>query len=461
MHDSLTRFPSFTSRRQSKSNRPAEEMNVFCSDIVSKEYVLETLKEVRHNPDILKLEIEDLLIAKNHNAFLPVVKAILLRDERKWKHLRFIDTIEATDILWWQGMKHILMREYETTIEDKSKYEGLVSFQANVQVMPGATKLSIRSLLKSIQNDKDLQTIGFSGGLFGYSDEALPNALKRLFDDTDKLTESIVINIKCGWGAADGEGRLEALNACLRALSSNSGGLSKLEAKLEKGQRRRRRRRATSNDDILSLTSNQSTLSGTSVHSTKSEGAKRRLPRQTRPGDRPILRRGTSPRRCLTLPTPGGSGMLSPKRGIPGKSRSFNIKRPSLEEGGLDKEEAVGDIAPPRRLTTAQRSKSFRHQRPTPDTLSVTKDRWNDGNQVESTRPSRDQDTALSPQKPARSKLTSTRSTSSGRPSLRRVKSLNKDSLDQTEHGNTGGKHPDYDWAKGDYAAKNVLPSAA
>ena len=136
MRASVTRSLSFKRNKlgRSVSNHALDEMNVFASDIVSKEYILDRLKDVKHDPRIVKLEIEDLLIARNHNSFLPVVKALWTASERPWKYLRFLDTIPLSDFAWWQGMKQMLMREYECTIRDKAVYTNLVSFQASIRV---------------------------------------------------------------------------------------------------------------------------------------------------------------------------------------------------------------------------------------------------------------------------------------------------------------------------------------
>jgi hypothetical protein len=195
----LQRLASFKRPTKKSSNRTEDEMNVFASDMVSTAYILDALKDVKDKRAIVKLEVEDMLIAKCHHSLLPAVKTMIANDDRPWKYLKFVDTIDASDLTWWQEMKHALMLEYETAIDDRTKYDGIVSFQANVQINAGANRSAVYALFKIIEDDLDLQQVEFSGALFGYDNEDIAGALSDLLVDNGHLQEGFVVTVKCGW----------------------------------------------------------------------------------------------------------------------------------------------------------------------------------------------------------------------------------------------------------------------
>lgn len=396
MRESLTKSLSFsaTSRKGFKSlsnhNHTVDEMNVFASDIVSKDYIMDRLKDIRHNSRIVKLEVEDLLIARTHDSFLPVVKALLVTNDRQWKYLRFVDTIPSTDFLWWQGMKHVLMREYEDSIEDlDTKYANTVSFQANIQVMTGATKQSISALFRSIIQDEDVNSVSFCGALFGYHDSTMAPALTGIIDEeTGTLDQAFVINVKCGWQhrtkkeTAMGDDLDEQEETGNTEANHEEGTLndwSRVLRSLHRALRQQRRSAGRSNPqedsgncmEASERTHTTVSVSGASAVSTESaqsgsSGSSHRTPRSSRHGRRPrgshrenlpIVQGGT--RRCVTLPA-AKDGSRSPIRSpvrrtrpVAQRAKSFQLRRPAL--GILDSEGAEA----PQTKSRPQRASSF------------------------------------------------------------------------------------------------------
>jgi hypothetical protein len=317
MRDSLINFPSFMlAKRPTKQRIHADdEMNVFASDMVSAAYILDALRDVRQNRAIVKLEVEDMLIANEHHSFLPMVRGVFASGDRPWKYLKFVDTIDVSDMLWWQGMKHVLMGEYEKTIDSRTNYAGIVSFQAKVQINEGANKDNIRTLVNIIEGDQDLQQVGFSGALFGYSHDTLPDALANLFDDDGRLQESFVITVNSGWtSSSHHEASHCVLMACKEVLHDDYC-KSHTEVRKERGHGKG----SSGNEDVLSLIS---------------APEKRRTPGRTKSNPTIIKR-------------PPAQHSLTPTRRTPLKSNSLYVQRSikpteSSNEAPSDKTEVEG-----------------------------------------------------------------------------------------------------------------------
>ncbi|CAB9502213.1 expressed unknown protein [Seminavis robusta] len=199
---------SFGRKGRKKKSRGYEEdeMNIFCSSgLVSRDFILEKLQEVKNNRDIVKLEVEDLIIAKEHSSLIQFVKALLVGENRPWKRIDFIDSFPSCEFSWWEGIKKELMREYDMSIDDASKYTNCITIQANVELNEGSAKNSVVALFNRFLEDKDIQGIDFGGALFGIRNASIPEALNRLFDEDCVLKDSTVVTVKCGWPSTEEE----------------------------------------------------------------------------------------------------------------------------------------------------------------------------------------------------------------------------------------------------------------
>jgi hypothetical protein len=464
MRDSLIKFPSFKIVKRSTkhaSNHADDEMNVFASDIVSTAFILDSLRDVRQNLTIVKLEIEDLLIANNHHSFLPVVKELLANDNRPWKYLKFIDTIDGSDMLWWQGMKHTLMREYEATIDDKTKYAGIVSFQANIQINAGANKRYIHSLVKTIGGDLDLQQVNFSGALFGYSNDTLPGALAKLFDNEGCLQEGFVITVNSGWTSPhDHDSSCCVLEVFKEVLH---GDYCKSHDEVKKDTRHGRC--CSGNDDVLSLNSAHGTLSGTSHHSSRSDGTRRtpqqRTPRRARSNDVPIIVQGPPTQHSLNLPKPSVSKVNARTRSVPLRSKSLNTK-PSSKLADRSDTATDGETEVKGSSKTIQRTKSFQHRHLMAECLSVKKNYGEDEQKGYRPPNGNGQDRSLprnpAPTVPSRRNSFRSLASSKSKLCLCHAKSLDQDNLGETTHSCMGCKNHGYDWKLIYLAEKVVAP---
>ena len=302
----VTKSLSFNARHSKKhrlsSKQEDDEMNIFGSDSVSTEYLLDRFKDVKHNSRIIKLEVEDLLIASIHHSFLPMFKALVVSDKRKWKYARFIDSIDSDDFAWWESMIHSMMREYETTVEEKSTYVDVVSFKATVDVAKGTSKKSLSTLFRTILRDEDVQSVSFAGSLFGHSQESAPQEISGLFDANGNLEGGLVVNLCCGWKPPNED------------VSEWKGLLKSCMSSLKKKASQEEQERSTRSERI-----------SRSQRGSRSPMPVRSIPR--RQGSKSnIVLPGT--RRCMTA-LPSTTSTRHHVRSLPQRSKSFRVARPS------------------------------------------------------------------------------------------------------------------------------------
>ena len=338
------------------SKQEADEMNIFGSDIVSREYLLERFKDVKHDSNIVKLEVEDMLIATTHHSFLPVFKALVVSDKRAWKYAKFVDSIDSDDFPWWESMKNVIMREYETG-EEESKYAAILSFEASINVTQGTSNAALSRLLQKILTDQDVQSVSFGGALYGHCQESAPKEVPSLFDANNKLEVQLVINVCCGWACPNSDtcAWRGLVDACVGALQKKQEAKPAIKVK----------------DPVHSSDEHsvRSTRSGRSFRSTRSarSGSGSRSPIPMRSIHLHQGNQSSSPglRRCLT-----SSQRHHQLRPLPHRSKSFQLKRPSTDSfDGAVPTRSGNRSLPPRAnsagsRTSPARNASFKIRRP-------------------------------------------------------------------------------------------------
>ena len=409
---SMTKSLSFTSKSRPNRNHDLDEENIFCSDIVSKDFIAEKLKEVKKDPRIVKVEIEDLLVARVHHSFLPAVKNLLLSEKHEWKYLRFIDSIREEDYSWWEGMKFLVMREYETTIVDHSKFVSQVTFQANVEAASGTNRDALVCLLKTILKDHDLQEISFAGSLFGVSNEKIPESLDGLFDEADCLTDRLMVNVQCGWSKKSRPEAREFIKSCVQGLLSPAP--------------REAAEDAEADTDPLAANSNHSIRSARSIRSSISEGAATRSrPRRSSSNQDPIpmqkqVVRKLPPRnRSYQVKRTSSSDlsqMLPRSRATPQRTKSSDLSqmvprtRATLQRTGSMKsvrrasrasESSLAEAGDDQQRRMPQRNASFRVHRRTPSASEGSLHGDDDATSIRTSRTEKGSDSA--PRMPGRS----------------------------------------------------------
>ncbi|CAB9505988.1 expressed unknown protein [Seminavis robusta] len=213
-------FRGSSNKLSNYSNHARDEQNVFCADFVSTEFIIDNLKKVRNNNDVVNMEIEDLLTS-SHHSLLPFIKALLISGKREWQSVRFVDDVESDLFALWQTQKQTIMQDYEESIDDCSKYKDIVSFNANIHVAQGTPYYVLRDILQCLRQSKDktIAKVTFEGSFVGIDTSLLPSMIKKIIDPaTGKTKEEIIISVESGWSKCSALDWKMTLNACLRQL---------------------------------------------------------------------------------------------------------------------------------------------------------------------------------------------------------------------------------------------------
>ena len=226
-------------------------MNIFASGMISIDFILDRLLEVKSNPKIVQLEIEDLIVRENDGTnactLLPTVEDLLLAGDREWKSVTFLDCILADQFEWWQGLNRDIMSKFQDRLWELSAMTDATcggnpasetslngeafTFQANVDVPVGTPLKSLYTLLRAIKLHRNVCSVEFEGALFGCNQHNLIQALwdsvseEKASDDESvdgcgrdvvKLSRSIAIKVACGWRSSPDWSNL--LDICLRGV---------------------------------------------------------------------------------------------------------------------------------------------------------------------------------------------------------------------------------------------------
>lgn len=202
-----------------------EPMNIFASDMVSTDFILERIEEVKANTQVVKMEIEDLIISSHSGVLLPEVKSLLMAGDREWISVSFVDSLPADQFKAWQGMRKELMADFDDIFgtEDDTKIavdSAVITVEANVEFAPGTSHKAFVSLMRSIRRQRGVCSVEFAGALFGYSEESMVNGLDKCIDQDNNLSEMVSIRVACGWRVEDSWSK--QLDACIRAAKDLS-----------------------------------------------------------------------------------------------------------------------------------------------------------------------------------------------------------------------------------------------
>ncbi|CAB9526028.1 expressed unknown protein [Seminavis robusta] len=216
---------SFSSKRSSPSINAKDEQNVFCADIISTDFIIDKLKEVRNNAQVLKLEIEDLLTSP-HGSVLSLIKAIAISGSRDWQWVRFVDTVDPYDFAKYQQQKKAIMQDYQRSIDDTCKYQGIISFDTTFRIAQGTPSSVLLNTLQSLDQDQTVTKVTFQGDLFGLDEAMLPSMLNQRIDPlSGETTGEVSIAVIAGWTVATVLDWKMMLSGCIQQLQrpKNSG----------------------------------------------------------------------------------------------------------------------------------------------------------------------------------------------------------------------------------------------
>ncbi|CAB9506247.1 expressed unknown protein [Seminavis robusta] len=209
-----------------------EQVEIVGSDQVKEEVITEKLNQVKANAQITKVEILD-FITSEHHSLDPIIRTLLIdtSQDRTWKAFQFIDSIDVTDYLWWQGLKHMLMRDYEEALPDncflQDEEEGpIIQLNVNLTVPTNTTATSLHTVLKTILADNDVFYVQFS---LAEEDHEIPQELDRILqkDDSNRSTtagkaclqEEMEIFVQCGWAQDVSEDWKDVMEKCIQIVA--------------------------------------------------------------------------------------------------------------------------------------------------------------------------------------------------------------------------------------------------
>ncbi|CAB9526027.1 expressed unknown protein [Seminavis robusta] len=211
---------SFPFRYSKLGNHARDEQNIFCADILSTDFIIDKLMEVRNNTEVVKLEVEDLLTS-SHHALLPLIKALVVSGKRDWQSIKFVDAVESDLFALWQQQKQAIMQDYEESIDDNSKFNEVVSFDATITIAQGTPSYVLRDILQSLRQGKDktISNVSFDGSFVGVDKAVVPTLLKKNIDPVSgETTEEVTISVLSGWSKSSALDWKILLNACVGQL---------------------------------------------------------------------------------------------------------------------------------------------------------------------------------------------------------------------------------------------------
>jgi len=169
-------------------------MNIFCGPgLVRTQFILDYLEEVKGNPSIVKLELEDLFErSTDAETIAHALRELILSDDRPWESIQFADDIQTADILalrQWQNQKKLFLKYTGTVFRQKLIP---VHFKTKVTVPDTTGKKEAVALLVAMQEDKSITTVKFSAK---ESDPVVLQALVDLFQCDDRKWEDVRLNL--------------------------------------------------------------------------------------------------------------------------------------------------------------------------------------------------------------------------------------------------------------------------
>ena len=198
---------------------------------------MDALREVQRKSKLLNLEVEDFLTSSHQTALMAVFTNLLL-DGRDWNSFVFVDAIQASDFAGYQTLKQTILRDFENTpaVSDLIKNTpSVVKLRANITIPSETEANAMLKTFRALQEDSNLQSIRFSGALFGASNLAVPERLSQLMEDiaseefTDKkgyiprkLSQEITVHATYGWDTLGDEKEVDHTTcmACINVLET-------------------------------------------------------------------------------------------------------------------------------------------------------------------------------------------------------------------------------------------------
>ena len=138
------------------------ESNILGSSLVSQDYIIDKLRGLKANTDIVRLEVEDMVSSQTHAFMLPMVQSLIVLDERNWEQLKFTDFITIEEYNHYSQAKHEMIQNYATIRVCSGNFlRDLISFEVSIQVEEEDEVSKIINLLQEMKQDPTISEFVF------------------------------------------------------------------------------------------------------------------------------------------------------------------------------------------------------------------------------------------------------------------------------------------------------------
>ncbi|CAB9531650.1 TerD domain [Seminavis robusta] len=149
--------------RRNSHNEEVSRLNIFGSEMITKDFILTQLDQLESNQDIVLLELEDCFVSQRRNdddsMEIPLrIKEILAQDLRPWREIRFVDELHDA----WSYLEFRRRRkQFLSTLDGICKQKVIpVTFKTTIhlseydrQQQRRRSAKSITSLIRHFQKD--------------------------------------------------------------------------------------------------------------------------------------------------------------------------------------------------------------------------------------------------------------------------------------------------------------------
>ena len=185
-------------KKMEKAGSSANSMNIFGSDMVSQDKVIEDIQKAADNPEICKLELEDFFMAERdapEDAIPLALKDLLEGDDRPWESVVFVDDImDGSVYSKFRSRK----REFLKILGGVCATRLIpVSYKAKVTLSSASlsTTDEMVDLLQKFKSDKSITRLTIQSEDV---DEIIITSLTELFSADKRKWESVTLQLSGG-----------------------------------------------------------------------------------------------------------------------------------------------------------------------------------------------------------------------------------------------------------------------
>ena len=210
---SLSLFPFFsdqmvrgflgTKKHLVTAQHNENETNILGSSMVSQDYIIDKLRDLKSNRQVVRLEIEDMVSSQSHSFMLPMVHSLVVLDERSWEQLKFTDFIDIKKYGYYHQVKDEMFQNYRTMrVCSGDHLLDLISFEASIDIEKGDEVPQVLNLLREMKQDQTISEFVFPENVDCHESEVAEKMLvskrftiKAIFNGNVRAKESNAASI--------------------------------------------------------------------------------------------------------------------------------------------------------------------------------------------------------------------------------------------------------------------------